>query len=57
MKKVHEYNRLTIRLLEPARGGRRRGPLAAAKASLSFPLRAVAKRPKVLKDAIERAGY
>jgi len=33
------------------------GLLAAAKVQLSSPLRAVAKRPKVLKDAIERAGY
>ena len=57
LKNINKYDGFAIRLLESARGGRRRGPLAAARASLSFTAESRTKRPKVLKDAIERAGY
>ena len=58
MKKLCKNGVFAIRLLDRGLGGTRRGSLADAKGNQRVRRKEpFSKRPKVLKDAIERAGY
>ena len=58
MKNLNQPAGFAFRLLEIARGGRRRGPRALAAGATEFTCAEPSQiGQRVLKDAIDRAGY